>query len=144
MDLMDRADRAGLDPLADQPQALAAVAVVAHLGDQARLLGHAGHDAGFLDAVGHRLLDVHVLARPQRRHADRGVQVVGRGDHHRVNVLPLVEHHAEVFEHLGLGIGLEGAGRIFPVDVAQGDDVFTRHFAQVAAALAADADARRC
>ena len=39
------------------------MAVVAHLRHQARLLGHAGHHAGLFDRVGHRLLDVDVLAR---------------------------------------------------------------------------------
>ena len=111
VDLAHRADGAGLDPLARQAQAFAGVAVVAHLRDQAGLLGHAGHHAGLLDAVGHRLLDVDVLAGPQRGQRDRRVHVVGRGDHHRVDVLALVEHHAVVLELLGLGEGLEGAAR---------------------------------
>ena len=67
MYLADRADRPGLDPLAGQSQTLAAVAVIAHLRYQSGLFRHAGHDPRFLDAVGHGLFHVNVLARPQRR-----------------------------------------------------------------------------
>ena len=69
MDLADRPDRAGLEPFAGQAEPLAGVAVVPHLRDQARLAGDPRHDAGLLDRVGHRLLDVDVLAGAQRRHA---------------------------------------------------------------------------
>ena len=140
MDLADRPDRPGLEPFARQPKPFARVAVVAHLRDQARLAGDARHDAGLLDRVGHRLLDIDVLPGAEGRHRDRGVHVVGRGDHHRVDVLPLVQEHPIVAELLGLREGLEGARRLVRVDVAQGDDVLGGHVADHAAALAADAD----
>ena len=101
MDLAHRADGAGLDPFARQAQALARVAVVAHLRDQAGFLRHPRHHPRLLDGVGHRLLHIDMLARAQRRQRDRRVHVVGRGDHHRLDVLPLLQHHAVILEPLG-------------------------------------------
>ena len=81
-----------------------------------------------------------MLARAERRQADRGVHVIGRGDHYRLDVLALVEHHPEILERLRLGERVEGAGRPDPVHVAKCDDVLGFHLAQVRCALAADAD----
>ena len=64
--------------------------------------GHAGHFAGLFDAVRHGLFHVHVLSGPQCRQRDGGVHVIGRGDHHRVDVLALLQHDAVIFEPLGL------------------------------------------
>ena len=94
---------AGLEPFAGQPQPFARVAVVAHLRDQASLLGDAGHYAGLLDRVGHRLLDVDVLARAERGERDRGVHVVGCGDHHRLDVGALFQHLPVVAKTSALG-----------------------------------------
>ena len=69
------------------------------------------------------------------------MHVVGRGDHHRVDVLAFLQQHAVVFEDLRLGIRLEGVGGVFPVHVAQGHDVFAGHLPQVARSLPAHADA---
>ena len=70
-----------------------------------------------------------------------GVHVVGRGDHHRVDVLLLVEQHPIVFVLLGLGMGGERLARLHRVDVAECDDVLDRHLAEIAGPLAADPDA---
>ncbi len=69
------------------------------------------------------------------------MHVVGRGDHHRVDVLALLKHHAIVFEDFRLGIIAERMGSIVMIDIAQGNDIFTSHFAQIAASLVADTDA---
>ena len=140
MDLPHRPDRPGPEPFAGQPQPLARVAVVAHLGHQARLLRHAGHDPRLLDRVGHRLLDVHMLAGPHRGQADRRVHVVGSGDHHGVDVASLIEQHAIIAELLGVREVLEGAGRLDPVHVAQRDDVLAGHLLDDAPALPSHAD----
>ena len=142
MDLAHRADRAGLQPFTGLAEPFAGMTVVAHLGHEAGLLGDAGHHAGLLDGVGHRLLDVNVLAGAEGGQGDRGVHVVGRGDHHRVDVFALVEEHAVVAVLLGLGERLEGAGGLDRIHVAKRNDILARHVAEHAAALAADADAR--
>lgn len=123
MDFPDRADGAGLNQLARRPDALAAVAGIAHLRHQPGFPRDAGHHPRFLDAVAHRLLDVHMLAGPQRGQRDRRMHMVGSGDDHGVDVLALVEQDAVVLEHLGLGEPLEGVGGDARIGVAQGDDV---------------------
>ena len=70
MHLAHRTDGTGLNPLARQPQSFARVPVVTHLRDKAGFLGDLCHHACFFDAVSHRLLDIDVLARPQRRQRD--------------------------------------------------------------------------
>ena len=77
-------------------------------------------------------------------HGDDRVRVIRRADDHRVDLLVhLVEHDAKVFELPGLGILGELLGGVFIVHVAKRDYVvaFARHGINVAAPLAADADA---
>ena len=59
---------------------------------------------GLVDVVRQRLLAIDVLAGPHGRHGDHRMRVVGRGDHHAVDVLLLVEHLAVVGVELGLGV----------------------------------------
>ena len=52
------------------------------------------------------------------------MNVVGRGDHDRVDLrAQLVDHPPEVIELLGRGDLLVGFGRALVVDVAHGDDI---------------------
>jgi hypothetical protein len=50
-----------------------------------------------------------VLPGPHRREADEGVEMVGRGDQHRVDRLLLLEHHPEVFVDRARVVGRLGA-----------------------------------
>ncbi len=134
-------DRAVLDPFADQPELLAGVALVAHLGLHLVLAGGLGQHAGLPHGARQRLLNVDVLAPLHGGHRNHGVQVVRRGDDHRVDVLLLVEHLAEIRPLLRVGILLEDGGRVLGVHVAQGHDVLARALGDVVLPHAADADA---
>ena len=46
--------------------------------------------------MGQRLLPIDVQAAPQRRHADRRVHVIRRGDIHRLQVLLLLQQFAVI------------------------------------------------
>jgi hypothetical protein len=139
--------------------------LVAHLGDDARAARRFLQHAGLVHRPGERLLHVHVLARVHGGQRDDGVQVVGRGDDDRVDVLLLREHLAEVHVAPGLRVLLlhgealgartalvvlaapdERALDVAEVDVAQGDDVLAHELLGVAhphAAGAHDRDVER-
>ncbi len=142
VDLADRADRPGLQPFAGEPEPFAGVAVVAHLRHQAGLAGHPRHHPRLLDRVRHRLLDVNMLAGPQRGQRDRRVHVVGRRDHHRVHALQLVEQDPVIDEPLGPGVGVERLARLDRVDVAEGDNVLAGQLLEHVAPAPADPDPR--
>jgi hypothetical protein len=92
-----RADRA----VANQPHGLdvvgAGALLAADRADALRSPGLVDHDAALAQHQRQRLLDVDVLAGPQRRHRHQGVPVVGRGDDDGVDVL-VVEHLSEVVQ----------------------------------------------
>ena len=87
------------------------------------------------------LLDIDVLAGRHRIGCDDRVRVVGRGHHHGVCRLEhFVEHLAVVVVLLGSRVALEHVVGIFPVDVAQADDVLAFEAAEHRRAAAADTD----
>jgi len=87
------------------------------------------------------LLDVDVLAGRHRIGCDDRVRVVGRSHHHGVCRLEhFVEHLAVVVVLLGSRVALEHVVGIFPVDVAQADDVLAFEAAEHRRAAAADTD----
>ena len=89
------------------------------------------------------LLDIDVLAGGHGLGGDDRMGVVGRGDHHGVGLFEqLVVHAAVVVVFLGCGVALEYVVGIFPVHVAQADDVLALHRLQVGGTAAADADAQ--
>ena len=88
-----------------------------------------------------RLLAIDMLAPLDGLHGREGVVMIGRRDHHAVNLLHLVQHPAVIRELLRLGILLEDVRRVLLVHVAQGHDVLALHLAQVGPALPADTDA---
>ena len=123
--------------------------------------GDLGQRAGLLDGVGERLLDVDVLARLHRGPGDRGVEVVGGGDEHRVQVGFAVQQFAEVGVLPGLqelllpavallaGVAvavdeafLDAPVHDAPVHVADRGDVFGAELLGVLRALTADPDDR--
>ena len=93
-----------------------------------------------MDGVGHRLFNVHVLARFDRGHGGYGMNMIGCRHKHGVDSLLLFEHHPEVTVATRVGISFERVGRPLPVDVTQRDDVLRFKVSQVAAALPTNAD----
>jgi hypothetical protein len=77
-----------------------------------------------------RLLDEDVSAQLDRGQGGDGVEVIGRPDGDRVDVLLLLEHDSEVLVARDVGILGKGSGRALPVNVAEGDDVLRAHLAQ--------------
>ena len=120
------------------------MACVPHLCNQSGLFGRTRHQAGFLDTVSHRLFHVNMPARPQRSQRDRRMHVVGSTDRNGIDVAAFFQKHAIVLENLCVGKFLERANGVFPVDVAQRDDILLQpaHRPHQAAALATHADSR--
>jgi len=74
---------------------------------------------------------------------DDGVRVVRRSDHHGIGRLEhLVVQLAVVVELLGRRITFENVVGVFPVDIAQADDVLALQALQHRSAASADADAQ--
>ena len=96
MDFPDVANRAGPQPFARLPNAVARVALIAHLGRQSGFLGDSGHQAGFPDVVRQRLFAIDVLAVAHRKDGDVGMQMIRRGAQDGVDGLLLLEHFAEI------------------------------------------------
>ena len=66
--------------------------MVAHHGDAAFGLGRGmggGELAYFPNVVGQRFLTIDVFVDLERGHRDHGMGVVGRGDHHHLDVVLL-------------------------------------------------------
>jgi hypothetical protein len=86
--------------------------LVAHLGRDLVLRRGIPEGVRFEDRVAERLLAVDVLAHPHRHHGRRRVDVVGRADHDRVDVLLLLEHAAEVDVAPAPGVQLRGLAEV--------------------------------
>ena len=67
--------------------------------------------------------------------------MVGRGDHHRIDVRLFVQHYPPVTVAFGVGEFPKGAGCQAVVHIAQGNDVVFADALGVGKAFAADADA---
>ena len=98
----DRADGAGLDVLVDQPRIVGGVALVSHLGLQLAGNRLAREPAALVHGPGQRFLHIDMFAQVHGRERDVRVHVIGRGHHHRVDVLLLLQHLAVVGVALGL------------------------------------------
>ena len=102
------------------------------------LLRGLGDDPRFRNGPGQRFFAIDVAPAAQGRHGGHGMGVIGRTDHHGVNVL-LVEQAAEVIVSFCLGIFLFRRGQELIVDVAKGDDVFAADLLEVLAGPVGDA-----
>ena len=81
-----------------------------------------------------------MLAGLDRRHRRDGMRVIGRSDHDRVDPLLLFEHGAKIAIPTGVGILLKRPGGVFPIHVAERDDVLALEVLQVGQTLPANAD----
>ena len=97
-------DRTGRDVLVAEAGLVARVPLVAHLGDDLRVvLGLLRQLPRLFDRPAQRLLHVDVLAEVHRGQGDRRVHVIGRRDDYRVDVFLLLQHLAIVAVLLDLG-----------------------------------------
>ena len=62
------------------------LAMIAQLRGDTGLPRRLGHQPGFMDRPGERLLAIDVFAQLERGHGDDGMRMVGRGHHHRVDL----------------------------------------------------------
>ena len=90
---------------------------------------------------GERFFAIDVLAQPQSHHRGRGVDVVGRGDRHRLDV-GLFEHLAKIDIRLGLRKIAAGLAQQQVVDVAQRHDVLVLQVVDAEPRLVGGADKR--
>ena len=126
MHFLHVADLARPDNFAGCLGALVVPALIAHLGRNLVLHGGVRQQLRFPRRPRQRFLAVDVLAVLHGEPRDRRVHVIGRGDHHRVDVLALgLEHLAIVFVLIRLRILREAARRTLLVDVAHRDDVLS-------------------
>ncbi len=100
--LLDVADRAGPDPLAQPPPGFGLAALVAQLRSHLMLPGGQGELAGFVDVVRERLFAVDVLAELDRHHRGRRMMIVGSADKHGID---LAVHFVEHFPIVGKSLG---------------------------------------
>ena len=94
-----------------------AMALMADLQDATRLTLGFHHVARGVDGVSHHLLAVHHLARLQSKAGIGGVQEVGRGDQHAVQVLLLGQHLLNVGVFVAGAVGiLDAAGDLHALE----------------------------
>ena len=122
-DHRDRAEAPGLDQLARRRLPRAADALAADLEDPLVPIDRGDDVEALVDRVGHRLLDVDVLAGRHRVDRHPAVPVIRRGDEDGVDG-PVVEQPPVVVDDGGLAAG-PGPAPFGPaaVGVAQRDDL---------------------
>ena len=96
MNLPDISDCAIPNPFDGEPNAFAAVTLVAHLRGDFCLPGRFGDFSGFVDRVRQGFFAINVLAVFNRRHGCYCVDMVRRGHEHRVDSFFFFEHAAEI------------------------------------------------
>ena len=100
--------------------------LVTHLGSHFMLGSQLGEQTRFVYRVSQRLFAIHVLTCCDSFCTDNGVSMVGSGTNHSVALVKhFSEHHLVVIVSLGIRIAFEHRCCIFPVHVAQTDDVFS-------------------
>ena len=116
----------------------------AHLGHQLVGGGELAETTRFLEGAGEGLLAVDVFTKLHRRHRDGCVQVVGRADHDRIDLLVhLVEKFAPVLEDLRAGMGLVELLGATEIDLGHGDEGRIRrlqHFGEITPSPATSAE----
>ena len=116
------------------------VALIAHLADDLIIVRGFFQRSDLPDVVGERLFHIDVFSRLHRGHGRGKVRVIGRGNHHGVDLLAhFIEHDAQILEALGFRILLIGFRRGLIAHIAQSDDIFIRTGLHINAAPPADA-----
>lgn len=109
VDFDDVSDESSADEFDNTAHVVIGVGLVAHLGDDFRLLGEFGEVAGLPDPVGEGLLAVDGAAFEHGGGGSEGVDVVGCGDRDGIDFVAFcLDHLAPVFEELGLRVVFPG------------------------------------
>ena len=128
VNLRDFADRARLDDLDDAPIVFAGVNLRPQLRRHAMFASRFRHDPRFGDGVRQRLFAIDVKACADRSNRRRSVMVVGRRNHHGVDLAFLLFQHLTVVGiRSGAGKASSRALQIVSVDVDQGDNILMRN-----------------
>ena len=145
VDLPDLAEDAAHEDLDRAALAVRAVAVVAHLRDDAARPRDVAEALGLPPRAHERLLHVDVAAALHRGDRAGGVHVVGRRDDDRVEVLLLVKQRAPVLVRTHLRAArrdlLRGRAQAVEVHVAERDDLFAEAVERIQVRAAAPARA---
>ena len=139
----DLADFAVPDPLTNEVAVFGRCTLVTHLRSHFVLLGQVGEQAGLVNGVCQRFLNIDVLTHGDGVGSHNGVGVVRSCHKDSIDALAhLVVHATEVTILLGFGMTVERVLCIVEVHVAEGNDVVgPLHVAQVSITHATDADA---
>src|SRR5207249_10471543 len=97
-------------------------------------------EARFADAMREGLFAINVLAQLNCRQSGKGVRVLGRADHHGVDVFRLVVELPEIDVLSRLGIFLRRLVEVVFAYVTQDDDVLAAHALRVGGSASAGAD----
>ncbi len=121
-----RTDRAALNELDGALDVAEGMGIGAMLGRYLVLRGQLRHHARLPDRMGERLFTVDVFPRPQRPGRGGRMDMVGGRDDHRIQVLRLVDHLAEVAVLSCLGEFFGGLSEVPFIHVAERGDVLAR------------------
>ena len=134
MDLFDRAESVAPNHLDGASNSGSRMTFVAHLRRDSGFVGQPGQLTSLPDIVRERGLDIDMLLAFHRCSGDDRVGMVGGGNDDGINAFFLVQHCAEVSVLGRVGVRLEGRRGRTPVDVAEGNDVGSFAFLDVAQA----------
>ena len=95
MDFAERADLSLINPGFDRSNVRAVTRRQKVRGDLCLARG-LDHHPSFLQPIGQRFVDKHMLAQLHRRHGNRCVQMIGRHDFDRVQILFLRQQFAKI------------------------------------------------
>ena len=99
------AQLAGANEITGLDDVLATAPLRPHLDDALVALGRLEHRAPFVNGLGERLLDIHILPGLAGEDGRQGVPMVGRGDEHHIHILA-IEHAVEVLHRIGFPAAL--------------------------------------
>jgi hypothetical protein len=123
MHLLEGADRAGPDHLGDPASLFTGLTEISHLRGHLGLARDLADHAGLINAVRERFLTVNMLAEFHGHGRRDGMDVVGGGDEHGVDVLLRLQHLAEVGVELGPRVFPGAGGQVVVIGIAEGDNV---------------------
>ncbi|MPM47938.1 hypothetical protein SDC9_94659 [bioreactor metagenome] len=141
MGLVHVADYAGVHPFGHLPAPVERIPLVSHLCGHLVFFRQSGQQSRFIDGVGQRFLYIGMFSQGNGMCRYPGMGMVGGCHHDGIDgFIHLVEHHPPVLELPGFRVVVECFGGIFPVNIAEGHDVFCFHVRQVATPHSSHAD----